>query len=27
MADFRKAAEFGDEDAIDYLEYIGAGNN
>jgi tetratricopeptide (TPR) repeat protein len=27
MADFRKAAEFGDEDAIDYLEYIGEGTN
>ena len=23
MADFRKAAEMGDEDALDYLEYIG----
>ena len=27
MADFKKAAELGDEDAIDYLEYIGEGIN
>jgi tetratricopeptide (TPR) repeat protein len=23
MADFKQAAEMGDEDALDYLEYIG----
>jgi tetratricopeptide (TPR) repeat protein len=27
MADFRKAADLGDEDALDYLEYIGEGIN
>ena len=26
MDDFKKAAEFGDEDALNYLEYIGEGN-
>ena len=27
MADFQKAADLGSEDAIDYLEYIGEGQN
>jgi hypothetical protein len=27
MADFRKAADLGDEDALGYLEYIGEGIN
>ena len=27
MADFRKAADLGNEDSLDYLEYIGEGIN